>query len=108
MLEQLKSSDRLRLMKFICSFAWADLEVRPEERNFIALMVGRMRLDPEESAQVQGWLSVPPSPEAVDPTHVPMEHRKLFLEWIEGVIAADGVIAPEERENLRLFKDLLS
>ncbi len=108
MLEKLTRKERLRLMKFICSFAWADLEVRPEERTFTARMVARLGLDAEESKQVEEWLRVPPSPESVDPTLVPMEHRKLFLESIEGVIASDGVVAPEERENLRLFRELLT
>ncbi len=106
MLKQMKPGDRLRLMKFICSFAWADLEIRQEERNFVARMVARLDLDEDEAEQVQNWLAVPPSPDSVDPTLIPIEHRKIFLESIEGLIAADGEIAPEERENLRLLRQL--
>ena len=98
----------MRLMKFVCSFAWADLEIRPEERDFVADMVRRLELDEEEKRRVEGWLELPPSPEAVDPTRVPMAHRRLFVEAVEKVIIADGEIAPEERENLRLFKSLLA
>ena len=36
MLEGLDARQRLQLIKFVCSFAWADLEVRPEERSFVA------------------------------------------------------------------------
>ncbi len=108
MLEQLTRNERMRLMKFVCSFAWADLEIRDEERTFVARMVARLKLGEDEAAQVQDWLAVPPSPESVDPTLVPMAHRKLFLQSVEGVISADGEIAPEERENLALFRDLLS
>jgi uncharacterized tellurite resistance protein B-like protein len=108
MLDQLSRHERLRLMKFICSFAWADLRIHPEERDFVRRMVQRLGLDAGEKKQVNHWLRVPPDPEAVDPTAVPLEHRKIFIEAIEGVIAADGEIAPEERENLSLFKDLLS
>ncbi len=104
----LDRSDRLRLMKFVCSFAWADLEVRPEERAFVAGMIERLGLDDEDAVQVASWLQSPPGPDAIDPTEVPVEHRQVFVEAIEGVIAADGHIAPEERENLTLFRDLLS
>lgn len=94
-------------MKFVCSFAWADLEIRPEEREFIGTMVTRLALDDDEGEKVQAWLEVPPAPESVDPTLVPSAHRRVFIEAIEGIIASDGEIAPEEIENFRLFHDLV-
>lgn len=107
MLDRLDTQDRLRLMKFVCSFAWADLEIRPEEREYVAKVVARLDLGSDERKRVEGWLQLPPSPESVDPTLIPREHRVLFIEAVEGVIAADGEISPEERENLGLFKQLL-
>jgi uncharacterized tellurite resistance protein B-like protein len=98
---------RLQLMKFVCSFAWADLEIRPEEREFVARMIQRLGLDAGEARQVEGWLKVPPPPESVDPTEIPLEHRRLFVESIKGVIEADGEVALEERENLGLLEQLL-
>lgn len=106
MLESLDRRQRLQLIKFVCSFAWADLEVRPEERAFVARMVERLELDPEEKAKVRRWLERPPAPDAVDPMSIPQAHRKVFLEAIEGVIASDGEIAPEERDSLALLRDL--
>jgi uncharacterized tellurite resistance protein B-like protein len=108
MFDQLDRSERMRLMKFVCSFAWADLEVRPEERRFIADMVAKLTLDDDERVRVEGWLQVPPEPEAVDPTAVPAAHREVFLDAIRGVIAADGEIAPAEYESFRLFQDLVT
>lgn len=108
MLSVLNRDDRLRLMKFVCSFAWADLEIRPEERDFVAGLVRRLDLSASERRQVEGWLQLPPKPEAVDPTTIPLAHRKIFLQSVEGVIAADGEIAEEERESLSLFKALLT
>jgi hypothetical protein len=99
--------DRQRLMKFICSFAWADLQIRPEERQFVAHIVTRLELDDAERAEVEQWLKVPPSPEAIDPMQIPVEQRELFLDSIEGVIVSDGEVSVEERENLALLKDLL-
>ncbi len=107
MLTQLSTTDRLRLMKFVCSFAWADLEVRPEERVFIARLIRRLELSAEEEVQVHGWLDVPPAPDSVDPTLIPSEHRRVFLDAIEGVIGSDGETSPEELDNLELFRQLL-
>ncbi len=53
-------------------------------------------------------MAVPPNPESVDPMQIPSEQRKIFLDSIEGVIVADGEIAPEERENLALLRELLA
>ena len=73
-LSELERADRLRLLKFVCAFAWADLEVHPEERAFALRLVRRLGLDEAEERQVTGWLEVPPPPESVDPTDIPAEH----------------------------------
>jgi hypothetical protein len=108
MLDRLDRTDRMRLMKFVCSFAWADLEVQPEERAFISDMIGKLTLDAEDRERVEQWLVVPPAPEAIDPTTVPPDHREVFLEAIRGLIEADGEVTPEEFENFRLFQDLVT
>lgn len=107
MLDSLDRNERLQLMKFVCSFAWADLEIRPEEREFVSSLIQRLKLSEDEKEQVQGWLKLPPRPESVDPMEIPSEHRRLFIQEIEGVIESDGDIAIEERENLDLLKSLL-
>ena len=106
-MDQLNREDRLRLVKFVCSFAWADLEIRPEERSFVDQIVQSLELSDEDQSKVEGWLAVPPNPETVDPTRIPLAQRKLFLDSIEGVIVSDGEVAPKERENLALLRDLL-
>ena len=108
MLDALNRKERLRLMRFVCSFAWADFEIRPEERAFVADLIRRLDLDEEERERVEGWLVEPPEPDAVDPTLIPKKHRELFLEAMEAVIEVDGHIAPEERDQLGIFQDLLS
>ena len=107
MLDGLDREDRLRLMKFVCSFAWADLEVQQEERSFVQRLIGQFDLDDHERKQIKGWLEVPPPPEEVDPAAVPAKHRKLFLETVRELVAADDHIDPEEHENLKLFEQLL-
>ena len=101
-MKKLSSEDRLRLMKFVCSFVWADLEVKESERRFVTRMAKKLHLDASEA-----WLEVPPRAEDVDPTTIPREHRQMFLDTIRDVITADGEVAQDEWENLALFEQLL-
>ena len=107
MLDQLDRRDRLRLVEFVCSFAWADLEVKPEERVFISRLISRLELDEEENLKVQQWLDRPPSLDGLDPMSIPPAHRRIFLEEIEGLIESDGEVSEEERDSLEIFKQLL-
>ena len=95
------------LLRFVCSFAWVDLEVRATERAFVSQLARRLDLDEDERRQVEGWLAKPPTPESVDPTLVPRKHRMRFIRAIESVIAIDGEISSLEREQLLLFAQLL-
>lgn len=106
-MKRLRREDRLRLMKFVCSFAWADLEVQAEERAFVAKLARTLKLDDEERAQVEEWLKTPPRPEEVDPTTIPKAHREIFLDTVKALVAADGKISVDEAENLALFRALL-
>jgi uncharacterized tellurite resistance protein B-like protein len=108
MLDKLSHEERMRLVRFVCSFAWADLEVQSEERTFVKKLVRKLGLSAEEASMAEEWLKVPPAPEDVDPTDVPKAHRKLFLDTIRGLVAADKRLDPEEEENLALFEQLLS
>lgn len=107
MLDQLDRRDRMRLVEFVCSFAWADFEIQPEERVFIARLIRRLGLDEEEDRKVQQWLERPPKLDGLDPTSIPAAHRRVFVDAIEGLIAADGEVAAEERDSFEIFKQLL-
>ena len=106
-LSKLNHADRLRLMRFVCSFAWADLEVNDKERALVKRMVRALRLDAAEKKKVEGWLESPPRPEEIDPTSVPRAHRELFVDAAKAMIVADGMVTPEEVEELRLFVALV-
>ncbi len=107
MLGNLDSEDRLRLMRFICSFAWADLEIQDEERSFVAKMSEKLGLTAEELDKVREWLEVPPPADELDPSQIPKEHRQLFLDAARAMVVADGRVDPEEAENLALFEMLV-
>jgi uncharacterized tellurite resistance protein B-like protein len=105
-LNALDRGERLQLLRFVTSFAWADLEVSAAERAFIHRLVARLNLAPEEAEKVEGWIKVPPPEESVDPTTVPHEHRQVFLATVREMVEADGDVSEEERESLSLLEQL--
>lgn len=105
MLASLAREDRLRLMKFVCSLAWADLEVHRAERAFVRRMTARLGLAPDEVAQVDQWLQVPPHD--ADPEEIPRAHRSLFLGTLRELVGVDGSVDEQERASLALLEDLL-
>jgi hypothetical protein len=107
MLESLDREDRLQLMRFVCSFAWADLEVTERERDFVVHLVERLELDDEEREQVAEWLEVPPRADDLDPADIPREHRRLFLDAARAMILSDGEVEDVEAENLVILDQLL-
>jgi tellurite resistance protein len=104
---QLAASARMQLLKFVCSFAWTDLQVQQQERDLVMVIAGRLGLTPKELDQVKLWLATPPPPEEVDPGDVPKSHRELFIRAAEMAVKADGKVVPVERDALILFRALL-
>ncbi len=108
MLNKLSRDERLQLMKFVCTFAWADLKVQEAERQFIFELVQKLGLESDEVLQVEHWLSVPPPSDEVDPTQIPEAHRRLFLDVVDQLARADGRVYQRERESIALLRDLLT
>jgi uncharacterized membrane protein YebE (DUF533 family) len=106
-LDELSKADRLRLLAFVCSFAWADLHVEDAERQLVRDLVRRLKLAPDDAKQVEKWLRKPPRPEEVDPNTVPLPHRELFLEAARAIIVADGEVHPKEAAIYALLDQLL-
>lgn len=106
-IHDLNPEDRLRLLKFVCSFAWADLSVVDSEKAFIGRLADQLELDDDHRAQVAQWLSLPPHAEELDPNEIPVAHRSLFLRFAYEMIGADGQVDPQEFEALALFQKLL-
>lgn len=107
-ISKLNSEDRLQLMKFVCSFAWADLRIADQERDFVKKMMRRLKLAKDEKETVEGWLTLPPPADELDPGQIPLEHRQLFLTTAREMIEADGEIAEEEAINFELLAELLA
>jgi uncharacterized tellurite resistance protein B-like protein len=107
MFEKLTRDDRMLLLRFVCAFAWTDLEVKAGERKFVARLMDRMQLSPEDRAEVNGYLHVAPSPEATNPKLVPREHRRTFIDAVRALIYADGDVDAEERERFEKLRAAL-
>lgn len=108
MLNDLDRDAKIQLLRFVCSFAWADLKIADTERQFVTELVLRLDLAEEDREMVLGWLSSPPSEDDLDPNDIPAEHRKLFLDAAMEMITADGDVDALEVENLALFELLIS
>jgi uncharacterized tellurite resistance protein B-like protein len=106
-IEDLDTEARMRLVGFLCSFAWADLEVQEAERSFVLKLLDRFMLDPSEREQAELWLKIPPRPEEVDPMDIPAAQRQVFLATAMQLVTADGTVSPAEMETLSLFEKLL-
>jgi hypothetical protein len=105
-MQDLSQEDRLRLLKFVCSFAWTDLKISDEERSLVRRLVERWGLTGPDRRKIEMWLEVPPEPEEVDPTEIPVAHRQLFLDHAKRVCNADGLVEGE-RDSLRVFAELV-
>jgi uncharacterized tellurite resistance protein B-like protein len=108
MYESLSRDDRMLLLRFLCAFAWTDLEVTDKERGFVKRLVGRLGLTGEDAEDVEEWLHVAPAPGSVDPKKVPPEHRRAFVEAVRAMIYADGNVDPEERAQFEKLRSALS
>ena len=108
MFENLSRDDRMLLLRFVCAFAWTDLEIHQGERQFVERLIARMELSADDRAEALAYLHVAPSPESTNPKLVPKEHRRVFVDAVRALIYADGDVDAEERERFEKLKAALS
>lgn len=108
MLDELQNDEKLRLLRFLCSFAWADLEIADKERKLVRDIIHKMGLPPADAALASTWLDHPPSEDELDPYDIPDEHRRLFLDAALEMIGADDHVDEMEAENFAIFEALMS
>ena len=58
-LRDLNPNQRMLLLKFVCSFAWADGILAPQERAMVVRFVESLDLIEEEHAQIEAWFESP-------------------------------------------------
>ena len=108
MYDSLSRDDRMLLLRFLCAFAWTDLEVTDKERGFVKRLVGKLGLEGDDAEEVEEWLHVAPAPGTVDAKKVPAEHRRAFVEAVRAMIYADGKVDDEERAQFEKLRVALS
>jgi uncharacterized tellurite resistance protein B-like protein len=105
MLDQIDRQYRLRLMRFLCSFAWADGKVQEQEKVLVRRFAECLDFDDEAIGNIEAWLKQAPRLEEFDTSGISQAVRVIFVEAIESVILADGKIAAKEHA---LFDRFLS
>ena len=108
MLENLADDDKLRLLRFLCSFAWADLNVGVPERKLVVDLIRRFGLRAEDAAMAAGWLDHPPNEDDIDPTDIPREHRQLVLDAVLEMVGVDGRVDSMEAESYAVLEALMT
>lgn len=96
---------RRHLLGLACLAAWSDLVVVPEERELVLDKAVKLAMGEDQIKEVESWLKG--APPEFDPNDIPLEHRQLYLDTLLEVILADGRVAPEECEMLRLMREML-
>ncbi len=102
-LDGLTDKERVDLMRFLCSFAWADGEVQAEERTVLERVLGSLGLSAEARAEATAWLLAPPPMDGFDFRAIAADKRALFIDQAFEVAAADGGLAPDELRHLQMF-----
>ncbi|HEY4104556.1 MAG TPA: TerB family tellurite resistance protein [Polyangiaceae bacterium] len=95
MFDALARDERLLLLRFVCAFAWTDLEVQEAERAFVHRLMDRLQLSVEDRAEVETWLHVAPAPGSLDPKAVPAAHRRTFVEAVRAMITSTAMSTPK-------------
>ena len=104
----LTTEDKLRVMRFICAFAWADLEIQSDERNIITQIMKALDLEEEHHGKVHLWLERPPRAEDVDPFTIPENLKGIIIDAAKAVILADGELQDSEMDLLELLQNIFA
>ena len=105
----LSTEDRRKLLRLVCSFAWVDHDVDPDERKFILKLIERMDLSELDRRDAIAWLDEQVTAEELaGAVHdVPDAHKRLFVDMARELIKSDNTIADDEAQELALLELLV-
>ena len=110
-----RTSNALALLKVLATAAWADSTFSQSEMNYIKELARRFSLEDEEWFALQPYLEDPPTEDETQAVLRDLlmrigspSERKAVVNHIEGVIAADDRISPEETALLRRYEEILN
>ena len=101
--DALTEAEQIDLMRFLCSFAWADGEVQAQEKVVLERVLSSLTLSEAGRAEASRWLFRPPNMEGFDFGAIPPDKRALFLDRAFEVAAAHGGLGKEELRHLQMF-----
>ena len=108
MKENFTSEEKMQIMRFICTFAWADLKVVPSEKLMIERFCNTLQLDENQRKEVNSWTKRPIHPEDIDPFSIPDHLKKYILSAAKAISIVDGDFDEKEAELLELLQNLLT
>jgi hypothetical protein len=108
MIENCTSEEKLQIMRFICTFAWADLKVVQAERQFIMRFCDTLVLNDDERKEVESWLKHPQHPDDIDPFSLPKHLHEYVLSAAQAISIVDGEFDDKESELLEILQGILS
>ena len=110
-----RTSNALALLKVLATAAWADSTFSQSEMNYIKELARRFSLEDVEWFALQPYLEDPPTEDETEAVVKDLlsrigspSERKAVVNHIEGVIAADDRISPEETALLRRYEEILN
>ncbi len=103
----MSTDDRLRVLRFAACFLWADLEIDPRERAFFVDLARELGVPDDAVDEIAAILESPPTGDAIDPTHVPLDLAPTVRDVALRAIASDGRIEPAEMALFDLLDELL-
>ena len=96
MLEELTVEEKLRLVRFMCAFAWADLDVSEREQALLSALIRKLDLPDEARLEAESWIEHPPDEEELDPNDIPLAQRRLFVSAATEIRRARRAIVVDE------------
>ncbi|MFQ5579940.1 MAG: TerB family tellurite resistance protein [Nitrospiria bacterium] len=106
-LGKISKEKQFSLVRMLIALAWADGEISNSELNFLKDFIFRFDLTGEEWARIEMYIEDPVPPEEAEALvkdfvlHLGgAGERKGVVAALEGIMAADGVTRPEEKDFL--------
>lgn len=100
----------IRYMKILYAIAWSDDRLEPKEIALLKDLASTVKFTAEQVKNQEEWNTSPVHIRDLcegDVTGFSLEQRQHLLFLAMTVARADGTVAPSEKQDIRLLRDLL-
>ena len=98
----------MQLFKYMCAFAWADMEIQHQEREMIERLIISLELSNDQRQTVLQWLDQPNTIPEIDPYDVNPDFREQIYQAAQAVVLSDGELTFNERDMLALLRNVFT